>query len=363
MFYPGYTEVKTITSAAFTMGALQTFSLRIPQQKRRLAAMLVELIYTETVVGTITLDGNWNLIPEIRFKVNDKLGARNAVQASAAQLILWAYDQTGNIPRQSLQSRACITASTQKLSVPIFFRHPAVGEPVGNLLALPLNELNDDPILEIDVVGGASATGVGASAQPTAGLGLRVTLCYVDTEANLGYIPTELLNNTWTVSGSGPSSFDLANSGFVSSISLDTYTTYPTTRAAMFTANDHAYQVKIGSINRKEFFPESLQAINDFQVGVGNMEAAGVGLVSLIYSSGGVLLGPLATHYALDFLFDESNAGAFSPASLLNANTVQLGGDKIRLIGTNFSAGGTVRVLTHKFATPNANDLKALIGA
>lgn len=362
MFYPGYTEVKTVYGAD-TMGALKTYSLRIPQQKRRLAGLLVELIYTQTAVGTITLDGNWNLIPEIRLKVNDKLGARNAVQASASQLLLWAFDQTGQVPRQSLQSRASITATTQKLSVPIYLRHPAIGEPVGNLLAIPLNELNDDPILEIDVVGGASATGVGASAQPTAMLGLRVTLLYVDTEANLAYLPTELVNNSWTVSGAGASSFDVANSGFLSSISLDTYSAYPGTRAALFTANDHAYQVKIGSINRKEFFPEALQAINDMQVGFGNMEAAGVGLVSLLYSSGSVLAGPLVTHHALDFLFDESNEGAFSPASLLNANTVQLGGDKIRLMGTNFSAGGMVRVLTHKFVTPNYNDLKSLIGA
>lgn len=363
MFYPGYTEVKTLTVPNYTMGAQQTATLRIPQQKRRLAAILVELIYTQTVVGTITLDGNWNLIPEIRLKVNDKLGARNAVQASASQLLLWAFDQTGQVPRQSLQNRASITATTQKLSVPIYLRHPAIGEPVGNLLAMPLNELNDDVILEVDYVGGASATGVGASAQPTVMLSMRATLCYVDTEANLGYIPTELVNNSWTVTGAGASSFDLANSGFVSSVSLDTYTTYPATRAAMFTAYDHAYQVKLGSINRKEFFPESLQAINDMQVGPGNIEAAASGLVSLLYSASSVLSGPLVTHYALDFLFDETNEGAFSPASLLNANTVQLGGDKIRLIGTNFSAGGTIRVLTHKFVTPNYNDLKALIGA
>lgn len=363
MNYRGYTETKMI-SGAFTMGAQQTLSLRIPQSRRRLEGILLELLYTQTATTTITVDGNWFLIPEVRLKVNDVLGQRNMVQASAPQLIMWASDMTGNVSRANMVSRQCVTAATtQRVAVPIFLRHPCVSEPVGNILGLPLYALNEDPTLEIDVVGGSSATGAGSGATlpPTAALALRATLFYRDVDPAVKYLPSELVNSTWTIAA-GNNSFDLANSGFVSAISIDTYSTYPTTRAALFTANDHEYQVNLGPISLRRYYPDALANMNDMQVGIGSNDAAGL-LSSGLSLASGVLGGPCVTHHCMDFLFDDSIEGAFSPASLLNANTVQLGGDKIRLTGTNFSGAGVGRVLTHKFLTRSVEDLKALIGS
>lgn len=357
MFYPSYTETRTFLPAALsTFATLATYSLRIPQARRRLEAVFIELIYTQTALTTPTMDANWNLIKEVRLKVND-VGQRMAVQASGPQLLLWALDQTGRMSRQNLFSRLLSAAVTNRIVVPVYLRHPGISEPVGNVLGLPLNQVGEDPVLEVDI----DNTGIAASGQPTAGVLLRAVLVYRDTDANLAYIPTELVNSSWTLPGTGLQSFDLPNSGFISSVTLDTFSAYPGTRAALYTANDHEYQVNVGSIARKRFYPETLAAINDMQVGVANFDAAGA--VGPLQVASNAITGPLQFHSSIDFLFDETGEDAFSPASLVNANTVQLNGDRVRLAGTNFSATGVVRVLTHKFLTRDYNDLKALISA
>ncbi len=364
MLYRQYSENKTVASTVTWGTSKQTISLRIPQSRRRLEGIMLEVQFaTPAAVPTVTIDAFYNILSEVRLRVNDVLGSRNLIQCPSSQLMQFNRDQGNSLDRHSLiGNRPLVASKTYRIFTPIWIRHPAVAEPVGNLLALPLDQLNEDPVLEIDVAPNSDC----ASANPSVSIPLiRATLIYREIDPAVKYMPTELVTSKWTVPGSGRQSFELSNGGFLSSITLDNYTTFPTVRAAMWSSMDHELQIDSGSTALRRYFPDILDAMNDTVCG---NQMFGTGWVSpsgLIDTTGSyaVIGGASIGHSFLDFLFDDSFGGAVSPGSMLNLNTIPMGGDKVKITGTNFSAAGTIAVTTHKFLTRSPEDLKALIGA
>jgi hypothetical protein len=371
MLYRSYTETKQISGAITASSTSQTLSLRIPQNRRRLEQIILEVGWTNPgTAPTWSADGAYGLVTEVRLKVNDTIGQRNAVQASGSQLINWYYDQTGKINRYNLLGFQNATISTaNKLVIPICVRHPAIDEPIGNILGLPMSLLNEDPTLEVDISNGSAAS----ANPPTAITYVRAVLIFRDVDPSVKYLPTELVNSNWVLPGTGSQGFDIANSGFLTSLMLDAYSTAYTVRGTLFSATDytHEWQVASGPIAVRRYFPDTLQCINDHVAGVpttGVLDNAAYvvqdkGFYGFLGATTGAMVGPGLAHWALDFLFDDTLGGAISPASILNANTINLGGDKVRLTGTNFNATGTVKLLGHKFLTRTVDDLRALIGA
>ena len=366
MLYRQYTENKTITTAVTpNWGASKTtYSLRIPQSRRRLEGIQLEVQFTTpAAVPTVTIDAFYNIISEVRLRVNDVLGSRNLIQAPSSQLIQFNRDQGAAIDRHSLVgNRPLVAAKIYRIVVPIWIRHPGVAEPVGNLLALPLDQLNEDPILEFDIAPNSDC----ATANPSVYIPLiRATLLYREIDPAVKYMPTELVTSKWTVPAAGRQSFELSNGGFLSSITLDNYTTFPNVRAALWSSMDHELQIDSGTTALRRYFPDILDSLNDCVAGnqmYGDKWVSPSGLVDTTGSYatiGGASLG----HSFIDFLFDDSFGGAVSPGSMLNLNQIPMGGDKVKVTGTNFSGAGTIAVTTHKFLTRNPEDLKSLIGA
>lgn len=368
MLYRQYTENKTISGALAWSTSKQTVTLRIPQSRRRLEGIMLEAQFsTGTGTQTATIDCYMNLFSEIRLRVNDVLGSRNLIQCPGSQLIQFNRDQGNAIDRHTLAGyKAPTGGKNYRIFVPIWIRHPAVAEPVGNLLALPLDQLNEDPILELDIAPQTDCSTF--TTTQGAIVMIRTTLIYREIDPGVKYMPTELVTSKWTLPGSGRQSFELSNGGFLSSVTLDNYTTFPTTRAALWASFDHELQVDSGSTALRRYFPDILDSMNDIVTGnqmFGGSGAAWASPSALVDITGATATigGSSIGHSFIDFLFDDSFGGAVSPGSMLNCNTIPLGGDKIKITGTNFSAAGTIAVTTHKFLTRSTEELKALIGA
>jgi hypothetical protein len=253
-------------------------------------------------------------------------------------------------------------AKNYRLFVPVMFRLPSIGEPIGNILGLPLDQVGEDPTLEIDIDSNASC----ASANPSVSIpAIRATMLYRDVDPAVKYLPTEFVTNKWTLPATGKQSYEITNGGFISSLTVDQYSTFATTRALLYTALDHEFQIDLGSLGLRRYFPTHLDCLADRQNGMipsatpffGPVAAVDTAATDVSFS--GRRLG----HYNLDFLFDDTQGGSMSPASLLNCNTIPLGGDKVKFTGTNYSATGTVLMTHHKFLTRSVEDLKSLIGA
>ena len=329
---------------------------------------MVEVLFkTAGTAPSVTVDGFFNIFSEARLRVNDVLGSRNLIQCPSSQLIQFNRDQGNAIDRHSLAgNRPQVADKKYRMFVPIWIRHPAVAEPVGNLLALPLDQLNEDPILELDVASNLECAGTNPSVSLEY---IRAVLIYREIDPAVKYMPTELVTSKWTLPGSGRQSFELSNGGFLSSVTLDTYTTFPGTRAVLWSSFDHEIQIDSGSTALRRYYPDILDSMNDTVIGnqmfggtwfsASALIDTGGATSGYVVGSGGIGLG----HSFVDFLFDDSFGGAVSPGSMLNCNTIPLGGDKIKITGTNFSAAGTIAVTTHKFLTRSTEELKALIGA
>ena len=366
MLYRQYTENKVIATAVTWGASKQTITLRIPQSRRRLEGIMLETQFTTpaAVPTYVTaLDGFLNIYSEIRLRVNDVLGSRNMIQCPSSQLIQFNRDQGNSLDRWTMTStRPGVAATTYRIFTPIWIRHPAVAEPVGNLLAIPLDQLNEDPILELDLAPNSDC----ASANPSILVALiRATLIYREIDPAIKYMPTELVTSKWTLPGSGRQSFELSNGGFLSSLTLDSYTTFPTVRSSLWTGMDHEIQVDSGSTALRRYYPDILDAMNDTVCGNQMFGASFYSLTTLFDTSASPTFfgGSGRGHNFIDFLFDDTFGGAVSPGSMLNLNQIPMGGDKVKVTGTNFSAAGTIAVTTHKFLTRNPEDLKALVGA
>jgi hypothetical protein len=359
MLYRAYTEDRLIASSVSNS---TTYSLRIPQSRRRLEAIFVEVKGTNAgTAPTWTKNGALGAIREVRVKVNDIFGQRNAVQARGPELCLWAYNQLGTVPLRNAAAYQNATISAVWRNVfPIYLRHPAIDEPIGNLLGIPLNQVNEDPTLEIDI----GPTTDMASANPPTINQLRATLVYREVDPKVAYLPTELVSNQWAAA-TGKTTYDMPNGGFISSISLDPYSTYPTTKGGVITdaSNEtNELMVDLGSIAVRRYYGQLFDSIMD---AVTNFSAYGAAAIANPYAflTAGLLDGARAFNWCLDFLFDDTNGGALSPGSMLNANTIPLGGDKVRLTLSSVDTAGTIIVTHHKFLTRDPNDLKALIMA
>jgi hypothetical protein len=352
MIYRQRIETKAVTVA---MGA--TTTLRVPQQRRRLEGFIFSCTAATAGSGT-PIYGSDHILPivkEIRVKVNDKLGARNAVQVTGPALIAWNLKQGVALDRFTALARSYqnLTSASMKLTYPVFIRHPAIEEPVGNLLGIPLDQVQDDVIIEVDIEAAASVMSSGSGPSIASGY---ITFLFRDVASDVVYLPTELVTNTWSVPSTGRQTWDVPQGGFLSALLVDTYQTYPTARRASANGN---WEVRYGTNIAREIRGEVQISLNDVFLGAPFTVFSGTPATAAT-----VQWAPqfIDESHLIDFLWEDSFGGSLSPASMLNANAIPLGGDKVQLANSNFAYADTVKVTHHKFLTRNPDDLKVLIG-
>lgn len=364
MLYRPFTETKIIATGVTWGASKQTVSLRIPQARRRLEGIIVEpIILTAGTAPTVTSDGMANIFSEVRLKVNDVLGARNAIQCPSTCLLNFNQGMSGFTTRHNMFGERPVTAAKNyRLQIPVMLRHTALEEPIGNIMGIPLDQLNEDITLELDIDTNAST----ASANPSVSIpAIRGTILYRDVDPLVKYLPTELLTKKIITPGTGKNEYELPSSGFLSALMLDQYSTFATTRALLYTANDNEYQITLGSNKVFGVFPTIMDGLLDNQVGIIPSATPFFGPVAAVDTTGTDVSfsGRFLGNYLFDFLFDNTKGGACSPASLLNVNPIPLGGDKVTFTATNQSAAGSILFTTHKFMTRTASDLAVLVGA
>lgn len=363
MLYRPYTETKVVASSITWGTSKQTVSMKIATARRRLEGIMLEFVYlTAAAAPTVTSDGFANIASEIRLRINDVIGSRNVVQCPSSQLISFVEDSGGFPSRHNLFGERPVTAAKNyRVQVFVPIRHPSFSEPVGNILGIPLDQLNEDPTLEIDIAPNSDC----ASANPSVSIPIiRATMMYRDVDPAVKYLPTELVSNKYVLPATGKQSYELSNGGFLSSWMIDQYSTFSTARSLLYTATDHEFQIDLGSVAQRRYFPTHMDALADYVSGAlpsatpffSKIAAVDTSATDVSFSGRGL------GHYHFDFLFDDTAGGAVSPASMLNANTIPLGGDKVKFTGTNFGTAGTILFTHHKFLTRSVEDLKALVG-
>jgi hypothetical protein len=312
---------------------------------------------TFNVPGSNLSDYYIPLLKEARLKVNDKLGSRMAVQAGGSQLWGWALKNDVCLDRGTALSKSAASlaaANNLAITYPIFIRHPGIDEPIGNMLGIPLDQVNEDVILEFDI---EAVANLSLTNNPTIATTAYVTIITREVDPAVAYLPTELITSSMVVNGTGRQGWDIPQGGFLSSILIDSYEVYPTKRRDTLAAQN--IEIRYGTNVVREILSANQAALNDYFIG-----AVPATYPAAAYAATITAAQWFEASYFMDFLFDDSLGSALSPGSLLNANAIPLGGDKIRFEAPGFSnSGDTLKLTCHKFLARNPDDLKVLVGA
>lgn len=349
--------------------AAQTLTFRIKQEQRRLDGFIFRLNLTPNAVAATgaAWGGYGGIVKEIRVRVNDVIGTRNAVQVSGTGILSWVRENLGFLDRdtQSVYGSAGfpLVASTATINTSWYvpLRHPLVDEPYGNYLSLPLSQkyLGDDVIVEVDLWDIAAAGTVFTATPPTytAGTSASILTLVREVPESWGYIPSELRTDTWIPSVVSNAAYEFTSNGYLTSalfqgFSGSTYGNAITRKAMVAAGGQMRFEYGREILMRED---ESFnQVLNDLskqtypsQV-LANIAASN--LKDRFFTGENMF----------DFLADLPSNGAFSVASVPNLYTSALGGDKARVILNDASASMFASVTMHRLLPAKADDLKGL---
>jgi hypothetical protein len=364
-FFSQPEEIRLITNAGSALVVSATPStnvqFRIPRQTRWLEQIVLHA--NVTIGGTPSPTANRDylegLFSEIRLRVSDKAGSnRFVIKAPSATLLAFHRSKAARLDRFTKRNiRAGTAAGTYDLFFPINLRHPSLNEPIGNRTCLPLfsrlangNGLDDDAILELDcnTLANLNLAGTGTVTVNS----VRAKLVYRNAPLSLDYLPQELVSNIPTVPGTTSASWDVPKSGFLSGMLIEEFTDTALAVRASFLPNVTGadfFRLKYGRNVFKEFYPQELQARNDYWN------------ESLPFNGTTEVTGQTPAITDLDFLHDTPTGDAVRGDSMLNLYSENQG-DLASLEWTAAaSANARLRITTHKFLAADA--LALLAGA
>jgi len=338
-----------------SIASAQTLTARIKQEKKRLEAVVLIVKTASAVTTGVVEDGPPGLVKEIRLRVNDVLGQRNAVKVSGPGLLSFLRNNFGFLDRNTFQAYQTLhvasTVWTFCFYIPL--RHPMFAEPYGNLLSLPLSAafVKDDPILEVDLCAGAE---VWAGTLPASAT-VRAMAILRDIPDSVPYIPSELITDTLNAdSAAAKKTFEFPSVGFLTQVLAQGYSaqTYAATvdRASLLTTTTGLLTLEVGRNKIRTFDDDSVNALND-------LSQLQMKAVSGDIMSNRSFLG----EYFIDLLSDHPGSDAFSAASVINLNTDALGGDKCRLIFDTMPLNVQARITYHKLLARTPEAIKPLM--
>lgn len=349
MNYPKIVE--TVSLGSCTLGARTSYTIR----RRRL---WLEAIYVRAWVttGSTTITsqtGNrlMDLFRNIELQIHDG-SPRSFCRAGSAALVEMAQRDGAMVDSETLWhiGRSIVNSATLCMTVPIYIRPPHMEDPMGGYLALPLPNLNEEPVLHLDLVASADIAPTGGAAAIT---GVRIELEFHFRDilaANPLYFPSEIIENLKVWQG-GEQDFELPGTGFLCSVLAQNYSAANARGSALSDTTTYAdtwsiyYGSKVvhrgsvwGLARSSEMFAGQNYPRNPSPTVDGNW--------------------PYWASWYRDFLRDTPDSGAFNAASALNLNTIALGGDKCRIVGSNTVANAQTKFTHRKLL---ATDLSKLI--
>jgi hypothetical protein len=350
MLYKAEKDILSLQTGSVALGSTATW--KISRQPRRLEGLRVRITATTdgaaATASKITARfGIAAIVKQLRLKVNDRIGNRNAVAMPGFCLLSYLTNvdvKLGRSTQQAMPAGLVVsTAYTFTIYVPL--RHPQIGEPYGNVLALPLDNanLNEDPSVEIDFETSANLLSAGAISSVTA----AVQPVYRDVPQSVPYIPTELQTVVWDPTTTSNVPFEFPNVGVLSGFLVQAAdrTTFATTRA-----------LATGGQYRLEYGRQVLLKTDDLFLEDANDASR------ISYPTGSSIVGNQPTNEAFfDFVTEETGQDAYSINSVINLDSATLAGDKLRLFFNDLvDSSTTLWITTHKFLPRSLAELGAL---
>lgn len=330
-----------------TLGTSQAQSAKltgtIKQQRRRLEGVIVQVI-GPSITATLTTPSTESfgrMLKRVRVKVNDVAGSRFVADVEGVAILEEWLGLGGQLPWETLKAwgntGASLSAFTPVVTYPLFFRHPQLEEPAGNLTSIPLYDLREDLTVEVELGTNAEV----AAANFTHSSTVRIRPLYRDTSGG-EYIPSEIISSDRdSLPASSQQSIEVPSNGLLTSILLQTYsTTAKQTRQALVSSSgDPDVSLFYGrEIIRRES-PSLLRDYNQLTTGY-----------PIVASGTAVTLGLLDHGMFLDLIDDLPLIGAFSARSGLNLTGIRAGGDTCRIqVSTTNSTAPCVRMTVRKF--------------
>lgn len=337
MIARGIRDYQVITTAGAAGGK---YSLNIKQQKRRLEGILVQATFSGGTPVTPTTESWGKLVKRVRVKINDVAGSRFLCDVEGVAA-LEEWQMFGAALPWSTQfyfgNTGTSAVSNPVLTYPIFFRHPLLQEPGGNLTSIPLYDLREDLNIEVEL--GAN-TDIAASGVTISSATIRIAPIFRDTIGG-EYIPSEWLSSDRdTLPASSRVEVELPSNGLLTSVLVTNYTTTgKTVRGASMTSGENDISLFYGRDQIVKLHPDLATAystLTSVQFPVCN--ATTPTNVELKHS------------FLIDLLDDLPLTDAFSAGSALNLTSIRAGGDTARLVWslTN-STAPCLRLTTRKF--------------
>lgn len=356
-------------TTAPTGTAAQTLTFRIKQEARRLDGFIFQLQLTNN--AAVPTGAAWGglagVVKEIRVKVQDVLGSRNAVQVSGIGLQSWMKQMLGRNDRntQSGYASAALPATAgEATSVINYFvplRHPLIQEPYGNFLCLPLSSkfLGDDVIVEVDLWDIAAAGTVFTTNPPTypANAAAIQTLVREVPESAV-YVPSELRSDMFAPAAVANAAYEFTSNGYLTSALIQGLSA-----SAFGNAVTRSSTLSAGGNVQFQYGREIWTKDNDlFAIALADLSQDSYpSSVTANIAASSLFARNWPNEIMADFLADLPGTDSFSVASVPNLYTAALGGDKARFVFNDFGAAGRAAHITmHRFLPAQADDLKAL---
>lgn len=346
MIFAKRQDIITIPQGPFALGTTirQTFDRTFPVE-----SIFVVLTFTPTaIMATQNADGIQNMLKRIQLNVSDGLRTKNVVDASGPDLLEYAAQITGNLPRRTLNSLNVNSTAAVTLSYPIYCAHPQIVDPLGSLLLLPVTRYPSDPVLIIDL---ASQADMDTNAVKTFAVAGGVTVSLVInrrqvTATNWQYLDWDLTTiQTPVTSTFVDLRIDLPTPGSYTGTLIRHFagTVAAPTRADLSDTNNPFQRIESLGVVYRRFRLSDIQDENDMS--------------RVITATSNAATFSSATSVYLDYLTDRSGTDAAELGSVLDANIPAASGAKLQLIGSySGTAAGAVRLVTHRIY----GDLSAL---
>jgi hypothetical protein len=354
------TQVLTPSNASPALTSASTVSAVIQMQKLRLEGFWVDFKYTNH--GTAPADGGPDgaagFIKEIRLRVNDRAGARNAVKITGPGVLSFVQNNVGYLGRASSFSYGndvhLVAGATYQVMIYVPIRPLWMEEPFGNLMSIPMDntQLNENAVIEVDIRSASEVQQTNLSTAST----IKITAVLRDVAPNVPYITSELVSDKFKPTTTSGARFELPQAGFLTQLLIQGYSsdTYATTVTRADTLSSGGFlSFEYGRNVERKYYRELLQETNDL-TRFANPGASGSDLAKRVFTD----------EYFVDFITDTPQGNAFSVESLPNLNADALGGDRAAIVFADYANAAYQAVITrHSILAKSLGELKQLLVA
>lgn len=334
MLFPKRTDhlaVRTLAALTTDGGKDHTFEIT-----REFHIERIDLRFTLSAANArateVQSDGVFGVVDRVILQIADGARTRNVVDATGPGLIELASNVCG-LDRATLDCIGVNSAAARQFTVPLWFAHPQVDDPVGSALLLPAPRFNSNLNLTIRLKSQAQMDSNGA---PT--FNPVITIAVVVHRRQVGILnwptfDTEIAESTTNFTASvAPGEIELPVPGNYTGV-LARLNTAATTRGDISAGPASYYIDQLGTKLRRIRFLDQ-EAENDFSR---NGLAATVG-----NRIGGSIY--------FDFLTDKAGVAVGDMGSVLDANALSQTGarPKFGIESVTGGAGVSCKLVTHR---------------